>query len=137
MTIRRLWQKSSSEFAEGRWETIGGMWVEADCNITGAEALARQFLLGRRYFLETFGKRESPILWLPDVFGYAWQLPQLIQQAGLSYFVTAKLSWNQYNRLPYDQFWWQGIGRHQNTHLLHHHFKTRLVGRDIQRRPVG
>lgn len=95
--------------AEGRWETIGGMWVEADCNITGAEALARQFLLGRRYFLETFGKRESPILWLPDVFGYAWQLPQLIQGAGLQYFVTAKLSWNQYNRMPYDQFWWQGL----------------------------
>ena len=95
--------------SEGRWETIGGMWVEADCNLTGAEALARQFLLGRRYFLETFGKRESPVLWLPDVFGYAWQLPQLIQQAGLSYFVTAKLSWNQYNRIPYDQFWWQGL----------------------------
>ena len=95
--------------AEGRWETIGGMWVEADCNLTGAEALARQFLLGRRYFLETFGARESPILWLPDVFGYAWQLPQLIQLAGLSYFVTAKLSWNQYNRIPYDQFWWQGL----------------------------
>ena len=95
--------------AEGRWETIGGMWVEADCNLTGAEALARQFLLGRRYFLETFGRRESPVLWLPDVFGYAWQLPQLIQQAGLSYFVTAKLSWNQYNRMPYDQFWWQGL----------------------------
>ena len=95
--------------AEGRWETIGGMWVEADCNLTGAEALARQFLLGRRYFRETFGARESPVLWLPDVFGYAWQLPQLIQQAGLSYFVTAKLSWNQYNRMPYDQFWWQGL----------------------------
>jgi len=95
--------------AEGRWETIGGMWVEADCNLTGAEALARQFLLGRRYFLETFGARESPVLWLPDVFGYAWQLPQLIQQAGLSYFVTAKLSWNQYNRIPYDPFWWQGL----------------------------
>ena len=95
--------------AEGRWETIGGMWVEADCNLTGAEALARQFLLGRRYFLETFGQRESPILWLPDVFGYAWQLPQLILEAGLSYFVTAKLSWNQYNRIPYDQFWWQGL----------------------------
>ena len=95
--------------AEGRWETIGGMWVEADCNLTGAESLARQFLLGRRYFLETFGARESPILWLPDVFGYAWQLPQLIQQAGLKYFVTAKLSWNQYNRIPYDQFWWQGL----------------------------
>ena len=111
--------------AEGRWETIGGMWVEADCNLTGAEALARQFLLGRRYFLETFGARESPILWLPDVFGYAWQLPQLIQQAGLSYFVTAKLSWNQYNRIPYDQFWWQGL---DGTRILTYFVTTSKPG---------
>ncbi len=111
--------------AEGRWETIGGMWVEADCNLTGAEALARQFLLGRRYFLETFGARESPVLWLPDVFGYAWQLPQLIQQAGLSYFVTAKLSWNQYNRIPYDQFWWQGL---DGTRILTYFVTTSKPG---------
>lgn len=111
--------------AEGRWETIGGMWVEADCNLTGAEALARQFLLGRRYFLETFGVRESPVLWLPDVFGYAWQLPQLIQQAGLSYFVTAKLSWNQYNRVPYDQFWWQGL---DGTSILTYFITTSKPG---------
>ena len=110
---------------EGRWETIGGMWVEADCNLTGAEALARQFLLGRRYFLETFGARESPILWLPDVFGYAWQLPQLIQQAGLCYFVTAKLSWNQYNRIPYDQFWWQGL---DGTRILTYFITTSKPG---------
>ena len=111
--------------AEGRWETIGGMWVEADCNLTGAEALARQFVLGRRYFLETFGARESAILWLPDVFGYAWQLPQLIQQAGLSYFVTAKLSWNQYNRMPYDQFWWQGL---DGTRILTYFITTSKPG---------
>ena len=111
--------------AEGRWETIGGMWVEADCNITGAEALARQFVLGRQYFLDTFGARESPILWLPDVFGYAWQLPQLIQGAGLSYFVTAKLSWNQYNRMPYDQFWWQGL---DGTNILTYFITTSKPG---------
>ena len=111
--------------AEGRWETIGGMWVEADCNLTGAEALARQFLLGRHYFLETFGVRESPVLWLPDVFGYAWQLPQLIQEAGLSYFVTAKLSWNQYNRMPYDQFWWQGL---DGTKILTYFITTSKPG---------
>ncbi len=111
--------------AEGRWETIGGMWVEADCNLTGAESLARQFLLGRRYFLETFGERESPILWLPDVFGYAWQLPQLIQQAGLKYFVTAKLSWNQVNRIPYDQFWWQGL---DGTKILTYFITTSKPG---------
>ena len=98
-----LFEAIRERVAEGRWETIGGMWVEADCNLSGAESLARQFLLGRSYFREHFGAdAESPVLWLPDVFGYAWALPQLIKQAGLDYFFTIKLGWNQYNRLPYD-----------------------------------
>ena len=65
--------------AEGRWETLGGMWVEADCNLSGSESLARQFVMGRAFFKEHFGETDSPILWLPDVFGYAWNLPQLIK----------------------------------------------------------
>lgn len=106
------------KIAEGRWEPIGGMWVEADCNLSGAESLARQFLLGRSYFREHFGAQaESPVLWLPDVFGYAWALPQLIKQAGLDYFFTIKIGWNQYNHLPYDSFWWQGL---DGTRVLTH-----------------
>ena len=108
--------------AEGRWEPIGGMWVEADCNLSGAESLARQFLLGRSFFAEHFGPdAESPVLWLPDVFGYAWALPQLIKQAGLEYFFTIKIGWSQYNRLPYDSFWWQGI---DGTRVLTHFSTT-------------
>lgn len=107
---------------EGRWEPIGGMWVEADCNLSGAEALARQFLLGRTFFREQFGSAaESPVLWLPDVFGYAWNLPQLIKQAGLDYFFTIKISWNQYNRIPFDSFWWQGL---DGTKVLTHFSTT-------------
>ncbi len=101
-----------------RWEPIGGMWVEADCNISGPESLARQFLLGRSFFRQHFGPDvESPVLWLPDVFGYAWSLPQLIKQAGMEYFFTIKIGWNQYNRLPYDSFWWQGL---DGTRVLTH-----------------
>lgn len=108
--------------AEGRWELTGGMWVEADCNLSGAEALARQFLLGRAFFAEHFGPNvDTPVLWLPDVFGYAWALPQLIKQAGLEYFFTIKIGWNQYNRLPYDSFWWQGI---DGTRVLTHFSTT-------------
>jgi alpha-mannosidase len=104
--------------AEGRWEPIGGMWVEADCNLSGAESLARQFLLGRIFFREQFGAcAESPVLWLPDVFGYAWTLPQLIKEAGLKYFFTIKIGWNQYNHLPYGSFWWQGL---DGTRVLTH-----------------
>jgi alpha-mannosidase len=107
---------------EGRWEPIGGMWVEADCNLSGPESLARQFLLGRTFFREHLGPgAESPVLWLPDVFGYAWNLPQLIKQAGLDYFFTIKIGWNQYNRLPYDSFWWQGL---DGTRVLTHFSTT-------------
>jgi alpha-mannosidase len=108
--------------ADGRWEAIGGMWVEADCNITGPESLARQFLLGRAYFRQHFGAgAESPVLWLPDVFGYTWSLPQLIKQAGLEYFFTIKIGWNQVNKMPYDSFWWQGL---DGTRVLTHFSTT-------------
>lgn len=117
-----LFEAIKRRVAEGRWELIGGMWVEADCNLSGAESLARQFLLGRSFFAEHFGSDvETPVLWLPDVFGYAWALPQLIKQAGLEYFFTIKIGWNQYNRLPYDSFWWQGI---DGTRVLTHFSTT-------------
>ncbi len=105
--------------AEGRWEVMGGTWVEPDCNAIGAESLARQFLLGRGYFRRHFGDVDTPVLWLPDTFGYSWALPQLIKQAGLKYFITHKMSWNQYNQMPYQFLWWQGLdGTRVLTHFL-------------------
>jgi alpha-mannosidase len=123
-----LFEAVRQRVREGRWEPLGGMWVEADCNLSGAESLARQFLLGRTFFRENFGaEAESPVLWLPDVFGYSWALPQLIRQAGLKYFMTIKLSWNQYNRLPYDTFLWQGL---DGTQILTHFSTVQEIGRD-------
>ena len=116
-----IFREIQARVAEGRWETTGGMWVEADCNVTGAESLVRQFLLGRNFFRQHFGEAETPILWLPDTFGFPWTLPQLIKQAGLKYFMTTKLSWNQYNRFPYDSFWWQGL---DGTRVLAHFITT-------------
>ena len=117
-----LFEGIKQRIAEKRWEPIGGMWVEADCNLSGPESLARQFLLGRTFFREHFGPdAESPVLWLPDVFGYAWNLPQLIKEAGLHYFFTIKIGWSQYNRLPYDSFWWQGL---DGTKVLTHFSTT-------------
>lgn len=118
----QLFENIKARIAEGRWETIGGMWVEADCNLSGPESLARQFLLGRTFFRQHFGAdAETPVLWLPDVFGYAWNLPQLIKEAGLEYFFTIKIGWSQYNRLPYDSFWWQGL---DGTKVLTHFSTT-------------
>jgi alpha-mannosidase len=116
-----LFKQIQQRTAEGRWETLGGMWVEADCNVTGPESLARQFLLGRAFFRKYFGGIDSPVLWLPDVFGYAWNLPQLIKEAGMQYFFTIKIGWSQYNRLPYDSFWWQGL---DGTKVLTHFSTT-------------
>lgn len=117
-----LFEAIKRRVAEGRWEPIGGMWVEADCNLSGSESLARQFLLGRTFFRKHFGAdADTQVLWLPDVFGYAWNLPQLIKEAGYEYFFTIKIGWSQYNRLPYDSFWWQGL---DGTKVLTHFSTT-------------
>jgi alpha-mannosidase len=92
---------------EGRWETLGGMWVEADCNLPDGESLARQMLVGTRYFEREFGQ-ETRVVWLPDTFGFTWALPTLMAAAGLRYFVTHKLSWSDTNRFPHDTFRWRG-----------------------------
>jgi alpha-mannosidase len=122
----QLFEQIKRRVAEGRWEPMGGMWVEADCNLSGAESLARQFLLGRTFFRRHFGEQaETPVLWLPDVFGYAWALPQLIRQAGLEYFMTIKIGWSQYNRLPFDTFLWQGL---DGTQILTHFSTVKEFG---------
>jgi alpha-mannosidase len=114
-----LFEAIRMRVAEGRWEVMGGTWVEPDCNAIGAESLARQFLLGIRYFREKFGQEGTPVLWLPDTFGYAWGLPQLIKEAGFKYFITHKMSWNQYNQMPFQSLWWQGLdGTRVLTHFL-------------------
>ena len=95
--------------ADGRWEVMGGMWVEPDVNLAGAESLARQLLYGRTYFRGKFGDVETPVLWLPDTFGFPASLPQLMRQAGLKWFVTNKLGWNQYNPMPCQTFTWEGL----------------------------
>ncbi len=92
----------------GRWEVEGAMWVEADCNLTSGESLVRQVLFGKRFFNKEFGV-DSKVLWLPDVFGYSAALPQILRKSGVDKFVTSKISWNEYNMLPYDTFMWRGI----------------------------
>ncbi|MEM9441217.1 MAG: glycoside hydrolase family 38 C-terminal domain-containing protein [Pseudomonadota bacterium] len=124
-----IFEAIRTRVAEGRWELMGGMWVEADTNIPSGESLVRQLLLGRRYFQERFGDRETPVLWLPDCFGFSWCLPQLMKQAGLRWFITNKVNWNQYNPMPASTTWWQGIdGTRVLTHIL-------TTPRDVQYLP--
>ncbi|MBQ3425318.1 MAG: alpha-mannosidase [Clostridia bacterium] len=103
---------------EGRWEIEGGMWIEADCNIPGGESLTRQFLLGKAFARREFGV-DMHLLWLPDVFGYSWALPQIMKKSGIDTFITTKISWNEMNQMPWDTFMWTGIdGSRVLTHFI-------------------
>lgn len=103
-----IYEQIKERIAEGRWEAEGAMYLEADCNLTSGESLVRQLLYGKRFFKQEFGL-DSRILWLPDVFGYSGNLPQILRRSGVDFFITSKISWNQYNRVPHDLFYWQGI----------------------------
>jgi alpha-mannosidase len=92
----------------GQWEVVGSMWIEADCNLASGESLVRQILYGRAFFREEFGI-ETDDLWLPDVFGYCAALPQILEKAGIRYFLTQKISWNKFNKFPHHTFLWEGI----------------------------
>ncbi|MBO9597538.1 MAG: alpha-mannosidase, partial [Cohnella sp.] len=115
-----IYAAMKEKIEEGRWEAGGAMWLEADCNIPSGESLVRQLLFGTRYLAREFGAK-CRYLWLPDVFGYSWALPQILKQSGIDTFMTTKISWNQYNRLPHDTFFWRGI---DGTELLTHFITT-------------
>ncbi len=91
---------------EGRWEVVGGMWVEPDLNMPSGESLVRQLLVGKRWFEKEYGV-DVKVGWNPDSFGYNWQLPQIYKKSGVDYFVTQKMTWNDTNELPFKLFWWE------------------------------
>ncbi|MEP0765677.1 MAG: alpha-mannosidase [Fimbriimonadia bacterium] len=111
-----LFERIKEMVKRGQWEPTGSMWVEADCNVPSGESLVRQFLYGKRYFLEHFGV-ETKDMWLPDVFGYSAALPQILKLAGVDYFLTQKICWNDTNVFPHHTFRWKGI---DGTEVLSH-----------------
>jgi alpha-mannosidase len=102
-----LFKQIEQRVKQGRWEVIGGMWVEPDLNMPDGESLVRQILVGKRYFQKNFGV-DVKIGWNPDSFGYNYQLPQIYRKSGMDYFVTQKLLWaHEFTVFPYKLFWWQ------------------------------
>ncbi|NJK72242.1 MAG: hypothetical protein HC926_02415 [Synechococcaceae cyanobacterium SM2_3_60] len=102
-----LWPAIQAAVQAGWWEPIGGMWVEADTNLPNGESLIRQMLYGQHWLRQHLGQI-SRVAWLPDSFGFSWQLPQLLRQGGFEVFVTQKLTWNDTAPFPHRVFWWQG-----------------------------
>jgi alpha-mannosidase len=111
-----IWEGIKQRVAEGRWEPVGGMWVEPDTNVPSGESLVRQVTFGSRFFAEELGV-DSDELWIPDVFGYSAALPQIAVQGGMRALITQKLSWNDTNRWPHTTFWWEGL---DGSRLLTH-----------------
>ncbi|NER88038.1 MULTISPECIES: alpha-mannosidase [unclassified Moorena] len=101
-----LFKAIKQQVAAGRWEIVGGMWVEPELNLIDGESIVRQILYGQRYVQKTFGQLTT-VAWVTDSFGFCWQLPQLLKQGGIDYFVTQKLHWNDSTKFPYGAFWWQ------------------------------
>ena len=111
---------------EGRWEIVGGMWVEPDLNLPDGETTARSLLIGKRWFQKEYGV-DVHIGWNPDSFGYSWQLPQIYRKSGVEYFVTQKMAWNDTNQLPFKLFWWESPdGSKVLTYFPHDYVHTDL-----------
>jgi alpha-mannosidase len=130
-----MFEQIRQRVKEGRWEVIGGMWVEPDLNMPDGESLVRQILVGKRYFRKTFGA-DIKIGWNPDSFGYNWQLPQIYKKSGIDYFVTSKLLWaTDYTKFPYRLFWWQAPdGSRLLTYFPHEYandFNPELMTKDF------
>lgn len=112
-----LYERIKERVAQGRWELQGGMWVEADCNVISGESMVRQFLHGKNFYMDEFG-RDVKNLWIPDVFGYSAAMPQIMKKCGVDYFLTQKISWSQFNHFPHHTFMWEGIdGSRVLTHF--------------------
>ncbi len=120
---------------EGRWEIVGGMWVEPDLNMPDGESLVRQLLVGKRWFKQAYGV-DVRIGWNPDSFGYTWQLPQIYKKSGVDYFVTQKMAWNDTNQLPFKLFWWESPdGSKVLTYFPHDYANDNLNPVRLARRP--
>ncbi|RCX18195.1 alpha-mannosidase [Fontibacillus phaseoli] len=125
-----LYERVKQRIKEGRWELVGGMWVEPDLNLPSGESLMRQMLYGQRFYQEEFGMT-SEIEWLPDTFGYCASLPQILRHGGVRYFMTTKLGWNDTNVFPYDLFHWVGIDGTPMLSYLNHGVNENTLPKDI------
>jgi alpha-mannosidase len=101
----------------GKWEIVGGMWIEPDLNLISGESIARQLIYGQAYNQSRFGAL-TRVAWLPDTFGFCGQLPQLLKQGGIDYFVTQKFLWNDTNQFPHQLFWWESPDGSQVLSLM-------------------
>ncbi len=127
-----VYARAQEKARTGQFVPTGSLWVEPDTNITGGESLVRQFVHGKRFYLDEFGV-ETEDMWLPDTFGYNAALPQLMKLARVRWFMTQKISWNTTNSFPHHSFWWEGV---DGTRIFSHFppvdtYNSALTGAEV------
>ena len=128
-----MFKQIEQRVKEGRWEIIGGMWVEPDLNMPDGESLVRQILVGKRYFQKNFGV-DVKIGWNPDSFGYNWQLPQIYKKSGHGLFRNPEAAVGARIHYVSLQAFLVAIARRQQTAHL---FPARLRRRRSMPIPLG
>jgi alpha-mannosidase len=126
-----LFAQIQARVAEGRWEVAAGLWIEPELNLISGESLVRQVLYGQHYTQQRFG-HISRVAWLPDSFGFCAQLPQILKQGGVDYFLTQKLRWNDTTQFPHEAFWWQAPDGTRIFSIM-----TPLIGESIDSVKMG
>jgi alpha-mannosidase len=114
-----LFARIKQRVAEGRWEIVGGMWVESDAELPSGESFCRQFLEAQWYFYDKFGKMAT-IGWLPDSFGFNGNFPQFMKRSGIDSYFFYKIDWNDTHLPDWNLCHWIGPdGSDVHTHLAY------------------
>jgi alpha-mannosidase len=99
-----MFQEIRARIVEGRWEIVGGWWVEPDCNVPSGESFARQALYAQRFFAREMGTRAT-VGFNPDAFGHNGMLPQILKKSGLDYYIFMRPQIHERD-MP-RLFWWE------------------------------
>ena len=116
-----LFKRIQRRVAEGRWEVVGGWWVEADSNLPSESSLRNQARIAQAFSRKHFG-RESAVAYLPDSFGHSATLPKILAETGFKYFLFCRPGAHEKSDLPANLFWWERDGRRVLAYRLKHHY---------------
>lgn len=101
-----LFRRMARFVKQGRWEIVGGWWIQPDCNLPSGFAFERQIQEGKRYFLDRFA-RFPEVAYNVDSFGHAATVPGYLRAAGQRYYVMMRPQEHEMT-LPSRLFRWRG-----------------------------
>ena len=116
-----LFDRIGGYVAAGRWEVVGGWWVEADSNLPSGLSLARHASYSQAFAERYFGRRIE-VAYLIDSFGHPATLPTVLTDAGFRYFIFCRPGAHENPYLPANLFHWEHAGHRVLAYRLKHHY---------------